>query len=305
MIRPFPGEDGTNLQQSAELDSEHDDFRAESQSPDENEHAQEPIEYPSDNDETDNFGLPLMSFAAPPDSATHEQLGPVSAVRDAVDDDQENVQDRNSEISAGHGEQIGEDRTREEEEVLRSREEGEFGQRARNTVAPDDEEEDRPWLRDQLRKRSKEEEVNQQKDRLKERFERSDPTSNASRRTSSKDPRSSRRMSHDSDTDSPYVEPLGPATPRPIVAIPIPTSPNVVRPGRRFNGPVAVSKTSQPAISLYEVYQSPAYSSAPRSAGMIYEDGNYYPHPLDQAPDQSQREQQPTSSDQPTDDDRD
>lgn len=253
-----------------------------------------------------------MSFAAPSESATHEQLGLVSAVRDAVDNDQENLQDRKSEISAGHGEQIEEGRTREEEEVLRLREEGEFGQRARNTVAPDDEEEDRLRLRDQLRKRSKEEEVIQQQDRLKKRFESSDPTSNTSRRTSSKARRSSRRMY----TDRPFVEPLGPPGARPTVAIP--TSPNVVSPGRRFDGPVAVSKTSQPAISQY---QNPAYSSAPRSAGMerptvfykyggvenpgaTYEDGNYYPHPLDETPDQSQRAQQPTSIDEPAENDR-
>lgn len=143
-------------------------------------------------------------------------------------------------------------------------------------------------------KRSKEAEADQQKDRLKGRFERSETSSDASssRRSSSKAPRSSRRMSHVSYTDRPYVEPLGPAAARPTVAIP--TSPSVPTPGRRFDGPVAVSKTGQPAISHY---QDPAYSSTPRTAGMErptvfykydgamsptagYENGNYYPHPL-------------------------
>lgn len=143
-------------------------------------------------------------------------------------------------------------------------------------------------------KRSKESEVDQQKDRLKGRFERSETSSDASssRRSSSKAPRSSRRMSHVSYGDRPYVEPLGPAAARPTVTIP--TSPNVVTPGRRFDGPVAVSKTGQPVVSHY---QEPAYSSTPRSAGIerptvfykydgamsptaAYENGNYYPHPL-------------------------
>lgn len=143
-------------------------------------------------------------------------------------------------------------------------------------------------------KRSKESDVDQQKDRLKGRFERSETSSDASssRRSSSKAPRSSRRMSHVSYTDRPYVEPLGPPAARPTVAIP--TSPNVVKAGRRFDGPIAVSKTGEPAISHY---QEPAYSSTPRSAGMErptvfykydgamsptggYENGNYYPHPL-------------------------
>lgn len=143
-------------------------------------------------------------------------------------------------------------------------------------------------------KRSKESDVDQQKDRLKGRFERSETSSDgsSSRRSGSKAPRSSRRMSHASYSDRPYVEPLGPPAARPTVTIP--TSPGVVNPGRRFDGPIAVSKTGQPAMSHY---QDPAYSSTPRSAGMErpsvfykydgamsptagYENGNYYPHPL-------------------------
>lgn len=143
-------------------------------------------------------------------------------------------------------------------------------------------------------KRSKESDIDQQKDRLKGRFERSETSSDGSstRRSSSKAPRSSRRMSHVSYGERPYVEPMGPAAARPTVAIP--TSPNVVSPGRRFDGPIAISKTGQPAISQY---QDPTYSSTPRSAGMErptvfykydgamspsagYETGNYYPHPL-------------------------
>ena len=144
-------------------------------------------------------------------------------------------------------------------------------------------------------KRSKESVADQQKDRLKGRFERSDTSSDASssKRSSSKAPRPSRRMSSASYADRPYVEPLGPRAARPTVSIPT-SQPSVVSPGRRFDGPVAVSKTGQPAISHY---QDPAYSSTPRSAGMErptvfykydgvmsptagYEDGNYYPHPL-------------------------
>lgn len=142
-------------------------------------------------------------------------------------------------------------------------------------------------------KRSKESDVDQQKDRLKGRFERSETSSDGSstRRSSSKAPRSSRRMSHASYSDRPYVEPLGPPAARPTVTIPV--SPTVVSPGRRFDGPIAMSKTGQPAMSHY---QDPAYSSTPRSAGMerptvfykydgamsptAYENGNYYPHPL-------------------------
>ncbi|KAG6360600.1 hypothetical protein INS49_011662 [Diaporthe citri] len=142
-------------------------------------------------------------------------------------------------------------------------------------------------------KRSKESDVDQQKDRLKGRFERSETSSDGScsRRSSSKAPRSSRRMSHVSYSDRPYVEPLGPPAARPTVTIP--TSPSVVSPGRRFDGPIAMSKTGQPAMSHY---QDPAYSSTPRSAGMerptviyqydgamsptAFENGNYYPHPL-------------------------
>lgn len=145
-------------------------------------------------------------------------------------------------------------------------------------------------------KRSKESDVDQQKDRLKGRFERSETSSDASssKRSSSKTPRSSRPMSNAPYADRPYVEPLGPRAARPTVAIPTP-QPSVVSPGRRFDGPVAISKTGQPAISQY---QDPAYSSTPRSAGMErptvfykydgvmsptatgYENGNYYPHPL-------------------------
>lgn len=144
-------------------------------------------------------------------------------------------------------------------------------------------------------KRSKESDAEQQKDRLKGRFERSETSSDASssRRSSSKAPRGSRRMSHASYSDRPYVEPLGPPAARPTVTIPTP-QPSVVSPGRRFDGPIAVSKTGQPAISHY---QDPAYSSTPRSTGMErptvfykydgamspiagYENGNYYPHPL-------------------------
>ncbi|KAI7787166.1 hypothetical protein LA080_000502 [Diaporthe eres] len=142
-------------------------------------------------------------------------------------------------------------------------------------------------------KRSKESDVDQQKDRLKGRFERSETSSDGSstRRSSSKAPRSSRRMSHASYSDRPYVEPLGPPAARPTVTIP--ASPSVVSPGRRFDGPIAMAKTGQPAMSHY---QDPAYSSTPRSAGMerptvfykydgamsptAYENGNYYPHPL-------------------------
>lgn len=115
--------------------------------------------------------------------------------------------------------------------------------------------------------------------------------------------------------ERPYVEPLGPAAARPTVAVP--TSPNIVSPGRRFDGPVTVSKTSQPAVFRP---QAPTYSEL-RSGGMerptvfykydgvespsaVYEGGNYYPHPSDQAPDQSQRAQQPTGIDEPADNDR-
>jgi hypothetical protein len=144
-------------------------------------------------------------------------------------------------------------------------------------------------------KRSKESDADQQKDRLKGRFERSETSSEASssKRSSSKAPRTSRRMSNASYADRPYVEPLGPRVARPTVSIPS-AQPSVVNPGRRFDGPVAMSKTGQPAISHY---QDPAYSSTPRSAGLerptvfykydgvlsptaAYEDGNYYPHPL-------------------------
>lgn len=142
-------------------------------------------------------------------------------------------------------------------------------------------------------KRSKESDVDQQKDRLKGRFERSETSSDGSstKRSSSKAPRSSRRMSHVSYSDRPYVEPLGPPAARPTVTIPV--SPSVPSPGRRFDGPIAMSKTGQPAMSHY---QDPAYSSTPRSAGIerptvfykyegamspnAYENGNYFPHPL-------------------------
>lgn len=113
----FPVEAGTNLQQPGELDPEQDDLMAESESSDEDELAQETMEYPSRNDERESFDLPLMSFATPPDSATHEQLGLVSNVEDSVDDDQENVQDRKSEISAGRGGQIDQQRLELPEEI--------------------------------------------------------------------------------------------------------------------------------------------------------------------------------------------
>ena len=142
-------------------------------------------------------------------------------------------------------------------------------------------------------KRAKESDADQQKDRLKGRFERSETSSDASssKRSSSKAPRSSRRMSS-TYAERPYVEPLGPRVARPTVSIP--SQPSVVSPGRRYDGPVAVSKNGQPAISQYA---DPTYSSIPRSAGMErptvfykydgpmsptsgYENGNYYPHPL-------------------------
>lgn len=145
-------------------------------------------------------------------------------------------------------------------------------------------------------KRSKDPDIEQQKDRLKGRFERSETSSDASssKRSSSKAPRtSSRRLSTASYADRPYVEPLGPRAARPTVSIPT-SQPSVVSPGRRFDGPVAMAQTGQPAIAHY---QDPAYSSTPRSAGMErptvfyrydglmsptagYEDGNYHPHPL-------------------------
>lgn len=144
-------------------------------------------------------------------------------------------------------------------------------------------------------KRPKESEVDQQKGRLKERFERSETSSDASstKRSSSKPPRSSRRMSNASYAERPYVEPYGPGVARPTIHIPTPPQ-SATSAGRRFDGHVAVSKTGQPAVAHY---QDPAYSSTPRSAGMerpsvlysydgvvsphtAYETGNYYPHPL-------------------------
>lgn len=338
---------------------------AESESSDEDELAQETMEYPSRNDERESFDLPLMSFAAPPDSAAHEQLGLVSNVEDSVDDDQENVQDRKSDISAGRGEQMDQQRLelpKEAEEhpwddgsisgnhnhhqrgrprdeshissnshrhssqssprwLFRRGSDGdltvELNEVERKSTVADEEETHTRRVRDQLRKRSKKdsEEVKQQKDRLMARFERSETSNDTSKRSSSAAPRSSRRVSNVSYTDRPYVEPLGPAAARPTVAIP--TSPSIVSPGRRFDGPIAISKTSQPAMSLYK---DPAYSSTPRPAGMErptvfykydgvmsptagYENGNYHPHPLNQAPDQPQRAQQPTSIDEPADND--
>lgn len=410
----FPVEAGTNLQQPGELDPEQDDLMAESESSDEDELAQETMEYPSRNDERESFDLPLMSFATTPDSATHEQLGLVSNVEDSVDDDQENVQDRKSEISAGRGGQMDQQRLelpKEAEEHPwddgsisgnhnhhqrgRPRDEShissnshrhsshssqrsllrrgsdvdltvELNEVERKSTVADEEETYTRRARDQLRKRSKKdsEEVNRQKERLKARFERSETSSDTSRRSSSKTPRSSRRISNASYNDRPYVEPLGPSAVRPTVALPalpsvvkpgrrfdgpvavsktgqksyaerpyvepigpaagraitaIPAPPNVVSPGRQFDGLVAVSKTGHPAISSY---LDLAYSSVPHSTRMErptvshkydgakspttgYEDGNYYPHPLDQAPDESQKAQKPTSSDQLPDDDRD
>ncbi|KAG8160385.1 hypothetical protein KVR01_009921 [Diaporthe batatas] len=145
-------------------------------------------------------------------------------------------------------------------------------------------------------RRSKDADVEQQKDRLKGRFERSETSSDASssKRSSSRAPRTtSRRLSSAAYADRPYVEPLGPRAARPTVSIPTP-QPSAASPGRRFDGPVAMAQTGQPAIAHY---QDPAYSSTPRSAGMErptvfyrydglmsptanYEDGNYHPHPL-------------------------
>ncbi|KAJ0125437.1 hypothetical protein J7T55_006783 [Diaporthe amygdali] len=147
-------------------------------------------------------------------------------------------------------------------------------------------------------KRSKESDVDQQKGRLKERFERSSETgssdASSTKRSSSKAPKSSRRMSSASYAERPYIEPYGAAVPRPKIVIPTPTQ-STTSGGRRFDGPVAISKTGQPAVAQY---QDPAYSSTPRSTGMerptvfysydgvtspshvSYENGNYYPHPL-------------------------
>ncbi|KAI3399238.1 hypothetical protein diail_7400 [Diaporthe ilicicola] len=140
-------------------------------------------------------------------------------------------------------------------------------------------------------KRAKESDVDQQKGRLKERFERSETSSDGSstKRSSSKAPKSSRRMSNASYAERPYIEPYGAPVARPTILIPTPPPAS-----RRFDGHVAVSKTNQPAVAQY---QDPAYSSTPRSAGMErpsvfysydgvmspktgYENGNYYPHPL-------------------------
>lgn len=187
----------------------------------------------------------------------------------------------------------------------------------RKSTVADEEETYTRRARDQLRKRSKKdsEEVKRQKERLKARFEPSETSSDTSRRSSSKAPRSSRLMSNASYNDRPYVEPLGPSAVRPTVALP--ALPSVVKPGRRFDGPVAVSKTGHPAISHY---QDSAYSSKPRRAGMErptvsykYDEdmpppsglvGNYYPYPFEEDPDQFLRAQQPTSIDRSADNDR-
>lgn len=100
------GENGTDLQQSGELDSEHDDYITESQSSDDDETGEEAIGSPSRNDERSR----IMTFDTILDSARHEQLDLVSTTGDAVDNDQQQVQDRKPLVNAGHEEKTDQQR---------------------------------------------------------------------------------------------------------------------------------------------------------------------------------------------------
>lgn len=120
------------------------------------------------------------------------------------------------------------------------------------------------------------------KDRLKERFDRSPPSSTISGSTHSKPPSSSKGPSRhrrtsisSSSTERPsslYVEPYGSGAPRAM-----PSSPVV---------PTSSRRTSQYPPDYH--MQEPAYPPVPRTVGMqrgtvevpLYEDGNYHFHPL-------------------------
>lgn len=121
----FAVEDGTNVQQPDELDSEQDGFGAESQSSDEDELAQGSLEYPLQNDESSSFDLPLRSSAAPPDFTMHNMSGITTNELYGTelygsDDDHKDLRRRNPEITAGHGkhkdQQTLEQRKKEAEE---------------------------------------------------------------------------------------------------------------------------------------------------------------------------------------------
>lgn len=124
------------------------------------------------------------------------------------------------------------------------------------------------------------------KDRLKERFDRSSPpSSTTSGSTHSKPPSSSkappsssrhRRPSMNSERPSPlYVEPYGSGAPRAM-----PTSPVAPTSSRRT--------TSQPDYHISSAMQDPVSQYSSRAVGMqrgtvevpLYEDGNYHFHPL-------------------------
>ncbi|ROV97757.1 hypothetical protein VMCG_07418 [Cytospora schulzeri] len=140
-------------------------------------------------------------------------------------------------------------------------------------------------------RRSKESDSEKEKSRLKERFvPRNENTSetSSSKRSSSRAPRGSRRMSTASYPERPvYVEPFGPGAAR---GSNTPVSP-ISTGGRRFDGYVA---TSNPGYTAISSLQEPLYSSTPRTIDRLYsytdapispsmnnyEDGNYHAHPL-------------------------
>lgn len=120
------------------------------------------------------------------------------------------------------------------------------------------------------------------KDRLKERFDRSPPSSSVGGSIHSKPPSSSKGPSRhrrpsisSSNTERPtslYVEPYGSGAPRGVPSSPV--------------APTSSRRTSQ-YPSDYHI-QEPAYPPVPRPVGMqrgavevpLYEDGNYHYHPL-------------------------
>lgn len=102
-----------------------------------------------------------------------------------------------------------------------------------------------------------------ERDRLKERFDRSPPSSTVT----SKPPPHQRRLSV--TAERPYVEPYGPSAPRGMPASPVvPTSSRRPATGQQYmqQEPVPQYSSSRPARGTVEV--------------PFYEDGNYYCHPL-------------------------